>query len=57
MALGAHEDWELAGLGREPEDRNPAWRQQPPRLAPGESPSAAAGAVECVLEKARLGQR
>ena len=29
VALGAHEDSELAGLGREPADGNPAWRQQP----------------------------
>ena len=28
-ALGAHEDSELAGLGRESEDGNPAWCQQP----------------------------
>ena len=57
VALGAHEDSELAGLGRKPEDGNPAWRQQPQLLAHGENPSAAAGAVECVVEDARLGQR
>ena len=57
VALGAHQDSELAGLGRKPEDGNPAWRQQPQLLAHGENPSAAAGAVECVVEDARLGQR
>ena len=57
VALGAHEDSELAGLGREPEDGNPAWRQQQELLAHGENPGAAAGTVQCVVESAGLGQR
>ena len=55
--MGAHQDSELAGLGRDPEDGNPAWRQQPQLLAHGKNPSAAAGTVECVVDDARLGQR
>ena len=57
VALGAHEDSEPAGLGREPEDGNPTWRQQPQLLAHGENPGAAAGTVQCVVESAGLGQR
>ena len=56
-AVGAHQDSQLAGLGREFEVGNPARRQQPQLLAPGENPSAAAGTVECVVEDARFGQR
>ena len=55
--VGAHEDSQLAGLGREFEVGNPAWRQQPQLLAPGKNPGAAAGTVECVVEDARFGQR
>ena len=35
MALAAHEDQPLAGFGRQPEDGNPAWRQQQELLAHG----------------------
>ena len=57
VALGAHEDQAFAGLGREPEDGDPAWRQQQELLAHGANPGAAAGAVQRVVESARLGQR
>ena len=57
VALGAHQDSELAGLGREPEDGNPAWRQQQELLAHGENPGIAAGVVQRVVESARAGQR
>ena len=35
MALAAHEDQPPAGLGRQPEDSDPAWRQQQKLLAHG----------------------
>lgn len=35
MALAAHEDQPPAGLGRQPEDSDPAWRQQQELLAHG----------------------
>ena len=57
VALGVHEDPESAGLGREPEDGNPAWRQQQELLAHGANPGGAAGIVQRVVESARLGQR
>ena len=57
VALGAHEDQESAGLGREPEDGDPAWRQQQELLAHGANPGAAAGTVQRVVESARAGQR
>ena len=57
VALGAHEDQAFAGLGREPEDGDPAWRQQQELLAHGANPGAAAGTVQRVLESARAGQR
>ena len=57
VALGAHEDQALAGSGREPEDGDPAWRQQQELLAQGANPGVAAGAVQRVVESARAGQR
>ena len=57
VALSMHEDQEPAGLGREPEDGNPAWRQQQKLLAHGENPDSAAGIVQGVVKGARLGQR
>ena len=38
VALGAHEDQEFAELGREPEDGDPAWRQQQEVSRTGNSP-------------------
>ena len=57
VALGAHEDPAPAGLGREPEVGNPAWRQQQDLLAHGANPGGAAGIVQRVVEDARAGQR
>ena len=57
VALGTHEDSKLVESGREPADGNPAQCQQQELMAHGKNPSAAAGAVECVVEDARLGQR
>ena len=57
VALGAHEDSQLVEFGREPEDGDPAWRQQQELLAHGENPGAATGTVQRVAESARLGQR
>ena len=57
VALDAHEDQEFAELGREPEDGDPAWRQQQKLLAHGENPGDAAGATQRVVEGARAGQR
>jgi RNA-directed DNA polymerase len=54
VALGAHEDQAPAGFGREPEDGDPAWREQQELLAHGENPGAAAGDVQRVVESARL---
>ena len=42
---------------REPEDGDPARRQQQELLAYGANPGAAAGSVQRVVESARLGQR
>jgi hypothetical protein len=57
VALGSHEDQASAGLGRKPENRNPAWRQQQELLAHGENSGGAASIVQRVVESARLGQR
>ena len=57
VALGAHEDQAPAGSGREPEDGDPAWRQQQELLAHGTHPGVAASPVQRVVESARLGQR
>ncbi len=43
MALAAHEDQALAGLGREPEVGDPAWHQQQELLAHGTYAGTAAG--------------
>jgi len=42
MALAAHEDQPPAGLGRQPEDGDPAWGQQQELLAHGAYPGDAA---------------
>ena len=42
MALAAHEDQELTGFGRQPESRDPAWRQQQKLLAHGTNTGDAA---------------
>jgi hypothetical protein len=39
VALGEHEDPQSAGFGREPEDGDPAWRQQQELLAHGANPA------------------
>ena len=71
VALGAHEDTQSAGLESEPEDGDPAGRQQQEvsrtrgrpgtdsrlRTAHGASPGSAAGTVQRVVEGARLGKR
>ena len=56
VALGAHEDSQLVEFGREPEDGDPAWRQQQELVAHGANPGAAAGTVQRVVESVRLGQ-
>ena len=71
VALGAHKDQARAGLVREPEDGDAAWRQQQEvsrtrnrrgtvsrlRTAYGANPGAAAGTVQRVVESTRAGQR
>lgn len=42
MALAAHEDQPPTGLGRQPEDGDPAWRQQQELLAHGTNSGNAA---------------
>lgn len=50
VALGAHKDSASAGLGRELEDSNPAWRQQQELVTHGENPGGAAGTVHAWLK-------
>ena len=57
VALGANEDQAFAGFGREPEDGDPAWRQQQELLAHGENPGSAAGSIQCVVEGTGIVQR
>lgn len=57
VALGAHEDQASAGSGREPEDGDPAWRQQQELVAHGAHLGVAASTVQRVVESARSGQR
>ena len=57
VALGAHEDQAFAELGLEPEDGDPAWRQQQELMAYSENPGRAAGVVHRVVESARAAQR
>ncbi|UUZ62103.1 hypothetical protein LP417_17550 [Polaromonas sp. P1-6] len=49
VALAAHKDQAFAGLGREPEDGDPAWRQQQKLLANGTNPGSAAGTDQRVV--------
>ena len=53
VALGAHEDRSLAGLGRAPEDGNPAWCEQQELLAHGENPGIASQAMSNAWLKAQ----
>ena len=48
---------DAAACKAEPEDGDPAWRQQQELLTHGANPGAAAGTVQRVVESARAGQR
>ena len=56
VALGAHQDQELAGFGREPEVCNPARRQQQQLLADVQNPGHTAGRIQRVAKGARFAQ-
>ena len=57
VALAADEDQPLGGFGLPPEDREPAWRQQPELLAYGANPGGTAGPFQCLAGGARPPQR
>lgn len=55
-SLGAHQDQELAGFGREPEVCNPARRQQQQLLADVQNPGHQPGSFQRVVKGAGFAQ-